>query len=161
MTAFPKSGVTTKQARAKKRRALAALEREHKAAVRERDGGCRFPFCGCRAAARPYVLEVSHQIHKGMGGDPTGERSTSAGMIYLCSWRHKDGPVSIDRGTLRWEALTERGADGPVRWILNSTVNGAYKLPEFVVATETAVQQIEKPSYIQASVLDALARMMQ
>lgn len=93
---------------------LKRLENKHKNEVRIRDRRCRFPFCGCKRFG--YALHVSHQQHKGMGGDPTGKRSARELMIYICVIRHREGKVSIDKGTLRWLPLTPAGSDSLVAW---------------------------------------------
>lgn len=122
-----KKGITARRREAKNRR-LKREERENKAKVRARDGAgrghqaelygrCRFPLCGCYM--KNLFVEVSHQEHKGMGGDPTGERSTPEKMMCLCNWRHKEARFSIDKGTLRWLPLTDQGANGPVAWEIN------------------------------------------
>lgn len=93
---------------------LVQQERQNKEKVRKRDKGCRFPLCGCKKFRRH--TEVSHSEHKGMGGNPAGDRSTPELMILLCPFRHKENRFSIDQGTLRWRPLTENGANGPVVW---------------------------------------------
>ena len=111
-----KPGITARLRRRKSRR-LKDNENANKQFVRDRDVTCRFPCCPCRRFN--LFLEVSHQEHKGMGGDPTGERSRPELMIYICNYRHKEGAIAIDRKTLRWEGLTDQGANGPVRWLLD------------------------------------------
>ena len=112
---FPKPSRTERQIEHRTmRRANQKQEKDAKAAVRRRDRVCRFPLCGCRKAGLP--LEVSHVVHKSMGGNPTGDRSTTATMLLLCRHRHQDGAVSIHKGTLRVVLLTAEGCDGPVEW---------------------------------------------
>jgi hypothetical protein len=102
------------------RRAAEQHERAEKAKVRYRDGYCRFPRCGCK---RLHMrLEVSHDVHKGMGGNVAGDRSTADQMMLLCWQRHQHGQVSIHAGTLRAVALTARGFDGPVRWEVDERI---------------------------------------
>lgn len=109
--------VTTKQLRARKSGRLKRAENKNKERVREREGHrCRFPLCPCDR--RGLFLEVSHKVHKGMGGDPTGELSVPELMVLVCNWRHKEGSISIDRETLKWEPLTDAGANGPIAWFL-------------------------------------------
>lgn len=115
------------------KKAAANLEDKAKAAVRRRDRGCRFPLCGCRKLGLGLVAsaEVSHQKHKGMGGNPSGDRSTAAGMIQLCRHRHQDGVVSRHRGTLRIFPLNlEQGMDGPVAFCVDMKGAGLYTLAD-------------------------------
>jgi hypothetical protein len=120
----PKKG-SAKRARAARLRVLRIAERQEKDLVRERDVACRFPLCGCRQLARRarslsdiWKVEptVSHYEHKGIGGDPTGARSRRDRMVLLCRWRHQDGCVSRDTGTVRYEPLTPARCDGPLSW---------------------------------------------
>ena len=93
-------------------------EIEQKQKVRDRDGWCRFPLCGCRQRRRP--VHVAHRDHKGMGGNPKGDRSDSDRMLLLCVDRHLNSKFSWHHGTVRWEPLDPlRGADGPVRWLIH------------------------------------------
>lgn len=103
-----------KIARVLKRTKLKTAEDKEKKAVRFRDKVCRFPFCGCRKFG--LALHVAHQKHKGMGGNPKGDRSDPALMVQVCSARHRENIMSIDRGTIRWRALTKDGANGPIAW---------------------------------------------
>jgi hypothetical protein len=160
-------GPTAKR-RASKARRLKRDENLHKAEARARDGAgglertglCRFPICGCHfegGAERPgskAFVEVSHQRHKGMGGDPTGERSLPAGLICVCNWRHKESTYSIDKGTVRWVALTSAGANGPVAWEVEID-SGRW----LEVARESAVQVLEPITLAGQYVLKMLAEM--
>lgn len=114
----------TARRRAAKRRKLDAVELANMKQARFRDEVCRFPVCGCLRRqssdpASPFRFEVSHQQHRGMGGDPGGERSHPSLLVLLCNWRHKLSKFSIDRHGIRWEALTDQGADGPIRWLID------------------------------------------
>lgn len=134
--------------------ALATAERRNKEKVRSRDKGCRFPLCGCKKFRRQ--THVSHATHKGMGGDPTGERSLQSGMVLLCPFRHTENRYSIDRGTLKWEALTDDGAKGPIAWFM---ATGFSDKPWLCLAHETAVQQLDKLTPRQRKELKRLAEM--
>lgn len=100
-----------------------------------------------------FTLEVSHQRHKGMGGNPEGDRSIAELMMLLCAWRHRSGRWAVDRGNVKWEARTERGADGPVAWYL-ATAKG-WEL----IALESAVQVLEPLQRHQKAALRGLAEM--
>ncbi len=91
-----------------------AEEQKEMDAVRKRDPGCRFPLCGCRRLR--FVLDVSHQQHRGIGGNPAGDRTDTALMVLVCRPRHRGNFFSVDRGTVEWRALTDKGADGPISW---------------------------------------------
>lgn len=119
MIGFPKPTGSRKVARAKKRFTLKTAEDKQKAKVRKRDKRCRFPLCGCKRFN--LAQHVSHQHHKGMGGNPAGDRSTADQMILVCSARHKENEFAIDRGTIRWRALTDKGANGPIAWDVDYT----------------------------------------
>lgn len=107
------NGPTARRRRAKAGR-LKREENANKQQVRDRDRVCRFPLCPCKNF--DLFLEVSHSEHKGMGGDPTGERSAPELMVLICNWRHRLSRYSIDRKTLRWRPLTAAGANGLIVW---------------------------------------------
>lgn len=117
MTNFKPAKGTAKADRRARTRLARKRERDGKAAVRKRDGACRFPLCGCYK--HRYALHVSHQKHKGMGGNPAGDRSVAELMIRVCIKRHRESVYSIDRGGISWEALSADGANGPIRWLID------------------------------------------
>ena len=90
-------------------------------------------------------------------------RSTPAGMVYLCCARHQDNLVCIDRGTLRWIGLTEKGANGPIAWqVATSCLKGIQQGATsvwFEVARETAVHVYEPLTPRQRAVLAFLKGM--
>lgn len=149
-----------KRERARKRVERATKEKDNKKASKKRDGyRCRFPLCGCRKIG--LRLESSHWEHKGAGGDPRGVRSELSNLGTLCSHRHKDGPVSIDKGTLRPVFLTRFGYNGPIAWEINlAAYTGKYGADSWYrVATERAVQQWEPFGPVQLERLQILAEM--
>lgn len=113
----------TARARAKKSRRLSIAERVEKEKVRLRDRHCRFPRCGCltsrTVSALKRVPTVSHDFHKGMGGDPTGAVSIASLMVLLCKWRHQDAPVSRHAGTMQTRYLTPDNNDGPLAFLVD------------------------------------------
>lgn len=114
---FKESRTQRLKAKLKTRTSRRRDEQDEKAKVRLRDGyRCRFPLCGCKKLALP--LEVSHQTqHKGMGGNPAGDRSKAKDMALLCNHRHQYGRVSRHAGTLRGIPISlEKGYNGPVIW---------------------------------------------
>lgn len=148
-------------AKQRSRLALKTHERLDKRQSRQRDGyRCRFPLCGCRRLG--LRLESAHLVHKGAGGDPSGDRSRSKGLITLCVQRHQDGAVSWHHGTLRARSLTALGADGPLGWLVDMSIidgrqpGGALWME---VARESAVQQLEPLNAAQREILARLTRM--
>jgi len=114
---FRKKPGPTALARARKSRALTLHELAEKLKTRNRDKVCRFPHCGCHVEqSMKSVLTVSHDFHKGMGGDPTGGVSIAGLMVLVCKWRHQDAPVSFHAKTLRTRYLTPDHNDGPIAW---------------------------------------------
>ena len=134
----PTRGTAKAERRARTNKAR-TREREEKQKVRRRDRFCRFPLCSCHR--KNYALHVSHQRHKGMGGNPKGDRSTSAEMVLVCAPRHRESALSIDSGTISWEGLTLHGADGPIRWLLHQTIRDGVPC-DLELARESAVQTL-------------------
>lgn len=134
-------------------------ETRKKREVRLRDRFCRFPLCGCRKFK--LGTHVSHSRHKGMGGNPEGDRSAPSLMVLVCSARHRENRVSIDQGTLRWEGLTAKGADGPIEWSVDLTAfRGQHGPAQWVtVARERALHSHEDLSLKQQAILEKLAEM--
>lgn len=92
-------------------------KREHKAAedaviaeAKRIDGRCRWPEAHkCRGG-----LEGAHVFqHRGMGGNPEGDRTTVESILTVCAWIHRRGPESIDGKDLKVEAETAEGTRGP------------------------------------------------
>jgi hypothetical protein len=148
-------GSSAKVQRVTARQARRVAEETNKTYVRRRDRRCRFPLCGCRKFG--FALHVSHQQHKGMGGNPKGDRSTGDRMILVCAPRHREHPMAIDKGTVKWEGLTRNGSDGPVRWLVR--LDGRRTWTE--VARERAVQELEPLTEKQRRILRQLAEMTQ
>jgi hypothetical protein len=139
-------------------------EATNKRAAKKRDGHrCRFPLCGC--AKLKLRIESSHDAHKGMGGNPAGDRSLTSGLMTLCVHRHQDGIISRHKGTLRAVYLTDRGSDGPVAWeidggaYLRSVVKHVSGMGWMEVAREVAVQRLAPLTEQQRSILEDLAGM--
>lgn len=164
------SRTATKKKKVAAKKDLDAKEDQHKRTAKKRDGHrCRFPLCGCRklGLALEARLESSHHVHKGMGGDPTGERSLPWLLVTLCKHRHQDGAVSIHKGTLRPRFLTSRAYDGIIAWqidldLLKHRREGSRPCGVaqwFEVARETAVGQWAPFTERQLAILEHLAEM--
>ena len=153
---------TLKVERFTKRHALDLKEEDAMRRARARDQRCRFPLCGCGRIG--IVLDVSHKQHRGMGGNPAGDRTEPEKLILVCRSRHRQNRVSIDRGTLRWTALTARGSDGPITWDLDlrairSDLSAANHPIWIELARERNRGEWEPFTIEQAAVLKALRGM--
>jgi hypothetical protein len=155
-----KKPVVLKAVRAKKTTKRATRERQQKDVVRDRDGYCRFPLCGCRKLKLP--LESAHLKHKGMGGNPKEDLSEPEKLITLCRARHRTLPISMHAGTLRIKPLTEAGTAGPCEFVvslpLNTPVAGITR-GWFVVGRETGRHSFEPFTADQKLTLRRLAAM--
>jgi len=167
-TFFKKGATALKLAKRDLAKERKAHEESEKAKVRRRDKGCRFPLCGCRrlGLALKASPEVSHDKHKAMGGNPSGDRSMAAGMIQLCKHRHQDGFISRHKGGLRVVFLTDQGFNGPVEWQIDlsawfSRVLGVPRKDEdwWTIATEVKVNQWKAFGPVQLERLQILAEM--
>lgn len=105
----PAKGASTR-ARKAHRKAQDARERANKAEARLRDGGCRWPRCGCQN--RPWT-EVAHLVAKSVGGS-----SETGNLIELCRARHQ-GTISLHSKRAAIVPLTEAGADGLCEFFIN------------------------------------------
>lgn len=167
MTALPKPSRTArKKAEQQTRKDRKSTEDKNKRIAKMRDGyRCRFPLCGC--VKLKLRLEVSHDVHKGMSGNPSGDRSLPAGLITLCLHRHQDGIISRHKGTLRTRYLTDKGNNGPVAWDIDVDAFTravaplpAMKIDQWMeVARERKVQVLEPLLSWQRDVLEILAQM--
>ena len=139
-----------------------ATERKSMNEVRKVDKTCRFPLCGCKKLG--LAQHISHMQHRGIGGNPKGDRTQPENLIKLCFHRHQDGAVSIHRGTLKIEPLTDAGARGPVLfWVDTASLSmpaiGAYTGPWFLIASEIRPGVLEPLFPMQEHYLKELARM--
>lgn len=161
--------VTEKVRRRRKRESRDKRTRDNKLLVRIRDRkvtrrGCRFPLCGCWRER--LFLEVSHLKHQGMGGNPKEDRNLPELLIYVCNWRHREGRIAVDRGTLECRPITDGGTNGPVSWWfyvaalygadlgIVGTVDGWLEL-----AREVSPGVLEPLSVAQRETIELLARM--
>lgn len=161
-----------------KHRRNVAFERDSKKQAAHRDQYCRFPLCGCQRPGCDWLkrlLTVSHDFHKGIGGESAeiAEKVSIADlMLLLCTWRHKDAPVSRDKKTMRTIYLTPDHNDGPLAWEIKLRAlypDGPYDDSWFEIARETYVEgstgsgrhtlRLEPLSSAQRQVLEDLATM--
>lgn len=82
-----------------------AIEKREKAAVRKRDGRCRW--------GEPHIcrggLEAIHIVDASRGG-----AMCRTNMFRGCRWIHRAGPDSIHGKQLKVECETAAGANGPL-----------------------------------------------
>ena len=104
---FFKPPVLSKAARRTLRRQLKDLS---KARDRHR---CRWPRADHPDGICRGPLESAHRVAIGMGGDPTGTRTSTAELLTTCFEIHQ-GPHGLERHGRLWVPLTDAGADGPI-----------------------------------------------
>ena len=141
------------------RKPQVSKERANMDAVRREDKYCRFPWCGCRKFK--LTLHVAHLHHRGIGGNPKGDKSDPSKMILLCSARHRENAISLDRKTLRIRPLTDKGTRGPCAFDVDMrTYRGQGGESEWSeVARETALHDISAPGLDEQDVLLTLSAM--
>lgn len=153
------SRTARKKAEKKKKTDRKTKERQSMDVARKADRGCRFPLCGCKKLG--LRVEVAHLRHRGMGGNPKGDRTQPDNVISLCTHRHQHGAVSLHKGTLRIEPLTDAGTRGPVAFYIDRQY--AYtEGPDgwFCVAHETSPGMLAIPlTSMQLNTLGILAEM--
>lgn len=92
--------------RKRKQREHKAREASVMAAVKAADEHrCRVP--GCRY--RDVPVDVAHVVHRGMGGNPSEDRTVPELLQTLCRIHHS----MFDRGDLHIEPLTRQQYRGP------------------------------------------------
>lgn len=101
----PAKGSYLTEARMRRAKRVAAEQREMRQAKRRDGDKCRVPRCAYRSLKLP--IDPCHFIHRGMGGNPKGDRTTRETVISLCRMHHG----AYDRGDLEIEPLTSDGAD--------------------------------------------------
>jgi hypothetical protein len=107
---FPKPAKGTHWLEGRKRRAdRKAAEDAVMREAKQRDGyTCRWPKC--EYMPKKPRIECAHLEHRGMGGNPSGDRTQRHKLITLCVVHHGmlDGP------NYEIEPVTSAGTDGPV-----------------------------------------------
>lgn len=112
-----------RRAKARRDRKESAVIARVRNAVYDRDGYCRIGRDWRLRALLGRCDGWSEWAHIGekrrshtRGMDPE-VRHDSAGSMMLCHRHHQDGSGSYDRHGFEVEPLTERGADGPLRFV--------------------------------------------
>lgn len=117
---FPKDapGTFTKERRKRSRHRHVSEQAIMREAVALDGGRCRFPHC----PHKHLVVDPCHAVHRGMGGDKSGARTTLESIIAFCRVHHED----YDAGRIDFDCKTARGTRGPC-WFYR-LVNGAMEL---------------------------------
>lgn len=122
-------GPTRKQEKARRDRRERKVIKAVRPQVERRDGRCRLATSGhdmllvvgpCRGESE-WAHLPSHRRSKTRGQAPE-ERHTTAGSLMLCDGHHD----ALDEHRLEVEAMTDRGADGPLLWTADA---GRYEEP--------------------------------
>ena len=73
------------------------------------------------------VMEAAHQTAIGMGGEkqPLSRTSTEA-LFTACHFIHQQSKDALERHGRSWEGLTDKGADGPVRFMRRDPKTGEH-----------------------------------
>ena len=124
---FQKPEPRAKQRRRERRVEAKALE-VARAEAHDRDGYCRLyvldagwraelqrMFGACNGPSEFAHLGDSRRFRT-RGQDPEVRHSASGG-IMLCAGHHRTGVYAYDRHTLRIDELTDRRANGPLRFL--------------------------------------------
>lgn len=108
-------------ARQRRHERVAAEQAIMREAVRLDGKKCRNPRCQTRSKRIP--VDPCHLRHRGMGGNPTGDRTTIETVIALCRVCHG----LYDSTVLDIEPLTPRGLRGACAWYLTDPETGERK----------------------------------
>ena len=118
MLVKPTRGTALLKSRERRADRTAHEQREMQAALKRDGRVCRFPHCEFRAKKLP--IDPAHHVHRGMGGDPKGTRTTRATVIALCRSHH--GLWDADRIDI--EPLTAAHFDGPASFYAKDEETG-------------------------------------
>jgi len=100
----------------------AAEDRIMQAALSRDLRTCRFPKCPF--AKKGMLIDPAHFLqHRGMGGNPSGERTERTGQIVALCRRHHD---DLDKyGQIEIHVMdSAREADGPLAWYQRNNETG-------------------------------------
>ena len=88
MIGFPKPrrGSALLAARTRRANRVAAEQKIMRQARRRDHGECRWPRCAYKSKSLP--IDVCHDRHRGMGGNPSGGRTRLNELISLCRVHH-------------------------------------------------------------------------
>jgi hypothetical protein len=107
---------------ARRERRAARVQSEQRAmrAAKTRDKHrCRVPRC--EFARKDMPIDACHLTHRGMGGNPSGDRTTRDQVVSLCRIHHG----LLDRGVMGIHAETSLLADGALSFFF--TDDGSFR----------------------------------
>ena len=116
---FPKPE-SRRRTKGRKKRHEATVARSVRAIVADRDGRCRLfgtTIFGCCAGRSEWAHMDNGRRFKTRGMRNPHDRHRTDASLILCGSHHQHGPFALDRHTLLIELLTDRGADGPLRFL--------------------------------------------
>lgn len=101
--------------RREKRAEVKTHERKEKQAARNVAPGCRWPKSDHDTKRHVCLgqLEAAHRVAIGLGGDKDKSRTDRRDLLVVCTHIHL-GDNGLERHGRKWEALTDKGALGPV-----------------------------------------------
>lgn len=109
----PARGTALLESRDRRAKRTAAEQKAMQAALKRDGRKCRFPACEFRSKRLP--IDPCHAFqHRGMGGDPSGERTSRALIVSLCRAHHGQLDWGVGATEIQIEALTPERADGPL-----------------------------------------------
>lgn len=73
-------------------------------------GGCAWPCCEYRP--KKLRIDVAHERHRGMGGNPDGDRTTRQTLLSYCVIHHK----LYDLHQIDHQPMTDQGTDGELAY---------------------------------------------
>lgn len=118
-TNFKHDMTTINTSKRRKRRIKNANIADVRTQVEARDGErCRIETLLNRfgfVRGRYERLELAHVAGRGMGGNPDLSRDTPENTLLVTASLHQGGKYSIHGEMVTVEALTDRGANGPVK----------------------------------------------
>lgn len=104
-----------------RRQLIVKTEQKIMREAKRRDGNvCRFPMC--RHKSLP--IDPAHIIHRGMGGNPKGDRTKTALIVSLCRIHHGQFDACLINVQPQDPTL---GANGPMDFFIRSE-SGRFEL---------------------------------
>ncbi len=112
-------GSFTKERRAKSRQRKRSESDIMQDALKRDGHRCRMPRWDepCLSWHTGETVDPCHMTHRGMGGNPKGDRTTRQTVITLCRTHHR----LYDAGQLEIEPLSDKLADGYCRFKIGIT----------------------------------------